>query len=141
MAPKSWRRAGVIFTPKERDSTNLGQFRPAYLLNAEDKNFFSLEVFRQSGENKNLVDASIKKPGFSIFSRFFLTYKHYVGSNLISKNVKWRSAGGFSRFSQRFWLSATQFTAGKLWSILKRQAHEWVGEGIFLRHSVVFEYV
>ncbi len=47
--PTSWRRAGGILIPKEKDSSEIGQFRQISLLNVEGKIFFSVVVLRLAG--------------------------------------------------------------------------------------------
>ena len=68
--PKAWRRAGGIFIPKERDSVEIGQFRPISLLNVEGKVFFSVVAQRLSSylEKNSLIDTSVQKAGIPGFS-------------------------------------------------------------------------
>ena len=40
--PKAWRRAGGVLIPKEKDATDISQFRSISLLNVEGKIFFSI---------------------------------------------------------------------------------------------------
>ena len=47
--PTSWRRAGGILIPKEKDSSEIGQFRQISLLNVEGKIFFSVVAHRLAG--------------------------------------------------------------------------------------------
>ena len=68
--PTSWRRAGGILIPKEKDSSEIGQFRQISLLNVEGKIFFSVVAHRMAGylRRNNLIDTSIQKAGISGFS-------------------------------------------------------------------------
>ena len=68
--PTSWRRAGGILIPKEKDSSEIGQFRQISLLNVEGKIFFSVVAHRLGGylQRNNLIDTSIQKAGISGFS-------------------------------------------------------------------------
>ena len=65
----SWRRAGEILIPKEKDSSEIGQFRQISLLNIEGK-IFSMVAHRLAGylRRNNQIDASIQKAGISGFS-------------------------------------------------------------------------
>ena len=40
--PKAWHRAEGVVIPKEKESTDISQFRPISLLNVEGKIYFSL---------------------------------------------------------------------------------------------------
>jgi hypothetical protein len=68
--PDAWKEAEGIFTPKERDSTSINQFRTISMLNVEGKGFFALLARRTTSfltANK-YVNTSIQKggvPGFS----------------------------------------------------------------------------
>uniref|UniRef100_A0A3P9H1W7 Reverse transcriptase domain-containing protein n=1 Tax=Oryzias latipes TaxID=8090 RepID=A0A3P9H1W7_ORYLA len=68
--PTSWRRAGGILIPKEKDSAVLGQFRQISLLNVEGKIFFSVVAHRLTSylHRNNLIDTSIQKAGIPGFS-------------------------------------------------------------------------
>ncbi|XP_078118984.1 uncharacterized protein LOC144525794 [Sander vitreus] len=68
--PTSWRRAGGILIPKEKDSSEIGQFCQISLLNVEGKIFFSVVAHRLAGylQRNNLIDTSIQKAGISGFS-------------------------------------------------------------------------
>ncbi|KAI5086482.1 hypothetical protein C0J45_23354, partial [Silurus meridionalis] len=68
--PTSWRRAGGILIPKEKDSAEIRQFRQISLLNVEGKIFFSVVAHRLAGylQRNNLIDTSIQKAGISGFS-------------------------------------------------------------------------
>ena len=68
--PTSWRRAGGILIPKEKDSSEIGQFRQISLLNVEGKIFFSVAAQRLAGylRKNNLIDTSIQKAGIAGFS-------------------------------------------------------------------------
>lgn len=68
--PTSWRRAGGILIPKEKDSTEINQFRQISLLNVEGKIFFSVVAHRLTGylQRNNLIDTSIQKAGIPGFS-------------------------------------------------------------------------
>lgn len=68
--PKAWRRAGGVLIPKEKDSTDINQFRPISLLNVEGKIFFSVIAQRMTSylERNNLVDTTIQKAGIPGFS-------------------------------------------------------------------------
>ncbi|XP_052233232.1 uncharacterized protein LOC127846096 [Dreissena polymorpha] len=68
--PDCWKRAERIFTPKEKDSKDIGQFRTISLLNVEGKIFFEVLAKRLTMflTDNNYVDTSIQKggvPGFS----------------------------------------------------------------------------
>lgn len=67
--PTSWRRAGGILIPKEKDSSQIGQFRQISLLNVEGKIFFSVVAHRLASylQRNNLIDTSIQKAGISGF--------------------------------------------------------------------------
>ena len=70
IVPKAWRRAVGVLIPKEKESTDISQFRPISLLNVEGKIFFSVIAQRVScylGKN-NLVDTSVQKAGIPGFS-------------------------------------------------------------------------
>lgn len=68
--PTSWQRAGGILIPKEKDSSEIGQFRQISLLNVEGKIFFSVVAHRLAGylQRNHLIDTSIQKAGISGFS-------------------------------------------------------------------------
>lgn len=63
--PKGWRRAGGVLIPKEKDATDIGQFRPICLLNVEGKIFFSVIARRLSTylEKNKYIDTSVQKAG------------------------------------------------------------------------------
>ncbi len=53
--PKVWRRAGGVLIPKEKDATDISQFRPICLLYVKAKIFFqrdSTEVVHLPGEEQ-----------------------------------------------------------------------------------------
>ena len=68
--PEAWKEAEGIFTPKERNSKNVNQFRTISLLNVEGKIFFAILARRFTSvltANK-YINTSIQKgcvPGFS----------------------------------------------------------------------------
>ncbi len=68
--PKTWRRAGGVLIPKEKDASNLNQFRQINLLNVEGKIFFSIVAQRITTylKQNNLIDTSIQKAGIPGFS-------------------------------------------------------------------------
>ena len=68
--PTSWRRARGILIRKEKDSSEIGQFRQISLLNVEGKIFFGVVAHRRAGylQRNNLIDTSIQKAGISGFS-------------------------------------------------------------------------
>lgn len=68
--PKAWRRAGGVLIPKEKDATDISQFRPICLLNVEGKIFFSVIAQRLSTylEKNKYVDTSVQKAGIPGFS-------------------------------------------------------------------------
>ena len=68
--PKAWRRAGGVLIPKEKDSTNIDQFRPISLLNVEGKMFFSIMASRITTylQQNNLIDTTAQKAGIPGFS-------------------------------------------------------------------------
>ncbi|KAE8291485.1 hypothetical protein D5F01_LYC11093 [Larimichthys crocea] len=68
--PKAWRRAGGILIPKEKDATNISQFRPIALLNVEGKIFFGVISQRMAEylHRNEYVDTSVQKAGISGFS-------------------------------------------------------------------------
>lgn len=61
--PKAWRRALVVFIPKEKDSREIGQFRNITLLNVEGKILFSVLARRMSNFFASNVDTSCQKAG------------------------------------------------------------------------------
>ena len=68
--PEEWQKAEGIFTPKEKDSKDISQFRTISLLNVEGKIFFSVLSKRLTNFllKNNYVDTSVQKggvPGFS----------------------------------------------------------------------------
>ena len=67
--PEEWQLAEGIFTPKEKDSKDISQFRTISLLNVEGKIFFSILAKRLTSYllKNNYVDTSVQKggvPGF-----------------------------------------------------------------------------
>lgn len=46
--PKVWCRAGGVLIPKEKDASNISQFRPIFLLNVEGTIFFSVIAQRMA---------------------------------------------------------------------------------------------
>ena len=68
--PKAWRRAGGVVIPKEKDASNIDQFRQINLLNVEGKIFFSVVAKRMTTylKQNNLVDTSVQKAGIPGFS-------------------------------------------------------------------------
>lgn len=68
--PKAWRRAGGVLIPKEKDATDISQFRPICLLNVEGKIFFSVIARRLSNylEKNKYIDTSVQKAGIPGFS-------------------------------------------------------------------------
>ena len=68
--PKAWRRAGGVLIPKEKDATDISQFRPISLLNVEGKIFFSVIAQRLSTylERNKYIDTSVQKAGIPGFS-------------------------------------------------------------------------
>ncbi|KAL7833600.1 hypothetical protein AOLI_G00285600 [Acnodon oligacanthus] len=67
---KAWRRAGGVLIPKEKDATDISQFRPMCLLNVEGKIFFRVIAERLSTylEKNKYVDTSVQKGGIPGFS-------------------------------------------------------------------------
>ena len=68
--PKAWRRAGGVAIPKEKDASNIDQFRQINLLNVEGKVFFSIVAKRMTTylKQNNLIDTSVQKAGIPGFS-------------------------------------------------------------------------
>ena len=68
--PKAWRRAGGVLIPKEKDATDISQFRPICLLNVEGKIFFSVISQRLSTylEKNKYIDTSVQQAGIPGFS-------------------------------------------------------------------------
>lgn len=68
--PKAWRRAGGVLNKKEKDATDISQFRPISLLNVEGKIFFSTIAQRLSTylERNKYIETSVQKAGISGFS-------------------------------------------------------------------------
>ena len=68
--PKAWRRAGGVMIPKEKNATNIDQFRQINLLNVEGKIFFSVVAQRLTTylKKNKLIDTSIQKAGIPGFS-------------------------------------------------------------------------
>lgn len=68
--PKTWRRAGRKLIPKEKDASNINQFRQINLLNVEGNIFFSIVAQRMTTylKQNNLIDMSIQKVGIPGFS-------------------------------------------------------------------------
>ncbi|XP_078617582.1 uncharacterized protein LOC144885536 [Branchiostoma floridae x Branchiostoma japonicum] len=63
--PVSWRRAGGVLIPKEKDSSTINQFRNISLLNVEGKLFFSVVAKRLTSfliANK-YIDTEVQKAG------------------------------------------------------------------------------
>lgn len=71
--PKSWRRAGGVLIPKEKDASNIGQFRQINLLNVEGKLFFSIVAKRLTTylKKNSMIDTSMQKAGIPGFSGCF----------------------------------------------------------------------
>lgn len=46
--PNVWCRAGGVLIPKEKDASNISQFRPIFLLNVEGTIFFSVIAQRMA---------------------------------------------------------------------------------------------
>ena len=68
--PPEWQTAEGIFTPKEKDSKDVTQFRTISLLNVEGKIFFSVLSRRLSSYllNNKYIDTAVQRggvPGFS----------------------------------------------------------------------------
>ena len=63
--PEEWQKAEGIFTPKEKDSKDISQFRTISLLNVEGKIFFSVLSKRLTNFllKNNYVDTSVQKGG------------------------------------------------------------------------------
>ena len=70
LIPTSWRRAGGVLIPKEKDSVGITQFRNISLLNVEGKMFFSVLAHRLTTylKKNNYIDTSIQKAGVPGFS-------------------------------------------------------------------------
>ncbi len=68
--PKAWLRAGGVLIPKEKDATDISQFRPICLLNVEGKIFFSMIAQRLSTylEKNKHIDTVVQKAGIPGFS-------------------------------------------------------------------------
>lgn len=68
--PKAWRRAGGVVIPKEKDASNIDQFRQINLLNVEGKVFFSIVAKRMTTylKQNNLIDTAVQKAGIPGFS-------------------------------------------------------------------------
>lgn len=67
---RSWRRAGGILIPKEKDSSSIGQFRQISLLNVEGKIIFSVSAQTLSAflQRNNFIDTWVQKAGVKGFS-------------------------------------------------------------------------
>lgn len=67
---KMWRRAGGVLIPKEKDATDISQFRTICLFNVEGKIFFSVIAQRLSTylEKNTYIDTSVQKAGIPGFS-------------------------------------------------------------------------
>lgn len=67
--PTAWRRAGGILIPKEKDSSDISQFRQISLLNVEGKIFFSVVARRLTTylERNHFIDTSVQKAGIPGF--------------------------------------------------------------------------
>ncbi|KAK0136753.1 Retrovirus-related Pol polyprotein from type-2 retrotransposable element R2DM [Merluccius polli] len=67
--PTVWQRAGSILIPKEKDSTDISQFRQISLLNVEGKIFFSVVARRLTTylEMNHFIDTSVQKAGMPGF--------------------------------------------------------------------------
>ena len=68
--PSAWKEAEGIFTPKERNSKNINQFRTISLLNVEGKTFFAILARRLTTylTANRYINTSVQKggvPGFS----------------------------------------------------------------------------
>ncbi|XP_078665283.1 uncharacterized protein LOC144907786 [Branchiostoma floridae x Branchiostoma belcheri] len=63
--PRAWRRAGGVFIPKEKESTNIKQFRNISLLNVEGKLFFSILAKRMIAYllANSYIDTEVQKAG------------------------------------------------------------------------------
>ena len=68
--PRAWRRAGGVFIPKEKESSDLSQFRMISLLNVEGKIFFSVVAQRLASylERNGLIDSTVQKAGIPGFA-------------------------------------------------------------------------
>lgn len=68
--PKTWRWAGGILIPKEKNWATIDQFRQISLLNVEGKIVFSVVAQRLSAflKNNNFVGTSVQKAGIGRFS-------------------------------------------------------------------------
>ena len=68
--PRAWRRAGGVLIPKEKDSSELCQFRMISLLNVEGKIFFSIVAQRLASylEKNRLIDTAVQKAGIPGFA-------------------------------------------------------------------------
>ena len=68
--PVNWRRATGVLIPKDKNSTEISQFRPISLLNVEGKIFFSVLAQRMSRYllSNGLIDTGTQKAGISGFA-------------------------------------------------------------------------
>ena len=68
--PRAWRRAGDVLIPKEKESSDLSQFRMISLLNVEGKIFFSVVAQRLASylERNSLIDNTVQKAGIPSFA-------------------------------------------------------------------------
>ncbi|ONI45671.1 hypothetical protein AN642_00195 [Epulopiscium sp. SCG-B10WGA-EpuloA2] len=68
--PRAWCRAGGVFIPKEKESSDLSQFQMISLLNVEGKIFFSVVARRLASylERNSLIDTAVQKAGIPGFA-------------------------------------------------------------------------
>ncbi|XP_060584269.1 uncharacterized protein LOC132740392 [Ruditapes philippinarum] len=68
--PEAWKEAEGIFTPKERNSKTVNQFRTISLLNVEGKIFFAILARRLTSflTTNAYIDTSVQKGGVPCFS-------------------------------------------------------------------------
>ena len=71
--PRAWCREGGILIPKEKESSDLSQFRMISLLNVEGKIFFGVVAQRLSCylERNSLIDATVEKARIPGIRRVF----------------------------------------------------------------------
>ena len=68
--PRTWHRAGGVLIPKEKESSDLSQFRMISLLNVEEKILFTVVAQRLASylEKNSWIDTTVQKAGIPGFA-------------------------------------------------------------------------
>lgn len=117
--PKAWQRAGGVVIPKEKDASNIDQFRQINLLNVEGKTFFSIVAQRMT--------TYLKQNNWD--TRFFWmpeTHKHIMASNPGCKKGKKKSACLIPGHSRCLWICSPFSHLDSLWLLSgARPSQSW----------------